>query len=117
MTRRIVDHLNRMSETDRFGRGLRAWVGFRQIGVSDEREDRQAAIPKYTFPTLIPPFLDGLLSFSYAPLRWLAAIGFVLCTVSFIGILVVLYRDLFTRHVPGYTSLAILVLFFGASRF
>jgi dolichol-phosphate mannosyltransferase len=54
-----------------------------------------------------------LLSFSYAPLRWLAAIGFVLCGVSFIGILVILYRYLFTLYVPGFTSLAVLVVFFG----
>ncbi len=61
--------------------------------------------------------LDGLLSFSYAPLRWLTVVGFVLCAVSFVGILIVLYRYLFTPYVPGYTSLAILVLFFGGAQF
>ena len=113
MRRRIVDHLNRLPETDRFVRGLRAWVGFRQTGIPYERDQRQAGIPKYTIGKLVQLSLDGLLSFSYAPLRWLAAIGFVLCAVSFIGILVVLYRYLFTLYVPGYTSLAVLVLFFG----
>jgi glycosyltransferase involved in cell wall biosynthesis len=113
MSRRIVDHLNRLPETDRFVRGLRAWVGFRQTGIPYERDQRQAGIPKYTIAKLVQLSLDGLLSFSYAPLRWLAAIGFVLCGVSFIGILVVLYRYMFTLYVPGYTSLAVLVLFFG----
>jgi len=113
MSRRIVDHLNRLPETDRFVRGLRAWIGFRQTGIPYERDRRQAGIPKYTIAKLVQLSLDGLLSFSYAPLRWLAGIGFVLCAVSFIGILVVLYRYLFTPYVPGYTSLAILVLFFG----
>jgi polyisoprenyl-phosphate glycosyltransferase len=113
MSRRIVDHLNRLPETDRFVRGLRAWVGFRQTGVPYERDRRQAGVPKYTIPKLVQLSLDGLFSFSYAPLRWLAGAGFVLSAVSFIAILVVLYRYLFTPYVPGYTSLAVLVLFFG----
>jgi polyisoprenyl-phosphate glycosyltransferase len=113
MSRRIVDHLNRLPETDRFIRGLRAWVGFRQAGVPYERDRRQAGVPKYTIGKLIQLSLDGLLSFSYAPLRWLAGAGFALCAVSFVGILVVLYRYLFTPYVPGYTSIAVLVLFFG----
>ena len=116
MRRRIVDQLNRLPETDRFVRGLRAWVGFRQTGIPYERDDRQAGVPKYTVRKLIQLSLDGLLSFSYAPLRWLAVIGLVLCSVSFAGILVVLYRYLFTQHVPGYTSLTILVLFFGGAQ-
>ena len=117
MSRRIVDHLNRLPETDRFVRGLRAWVGFRQTGIPYERDRRRAGIPKYTMAKLVQLSLDGLLSFSYAPLRWLAVVGLVLCTVSFVGILIVLYRYLFTPYVPGYTSLAVLVLFFGGAQF
>src|SRR5215468_2876182 len=79
MSRRIVDHLNRLPETDRFVRGLRAWVGFRQTGIPYERDRRRAGVPKYTIPKLIQLSLDGLLSFSYAPLRWLTAAGFALC--------------------------------------
>jgi glycosyltransferase involved in cell wall biosynthesis len=116
MSRRAVDHLNRLPETDRFVRGLRAWIGFRQTGIPYERDRRQAGLPKYTLGKLIQLSLDGLLSFSYRPLRWLAGAGFVLCAVSFVGILVVLYRFLFTPYVPGYTSLAILVLFFGGAQ-
>src|SRR5262245_50060654 len=113
MSRRIVNHLNRLPETDRFVRGLRAWVGFRQTGVPYDRDGRHAGTPKYTIPKLVQLSLDGLLSFSYAPLRWLAYAGFALSAMSFVGILVILYRYLFTPYVPGYTSLAILVLFFG----
>jgi dolichol-phosphate mannosyltransferase len=113
MSRRIVDQLNWLPETDRFVRGLRAWVGFRQTGIPYERDRRRAGVPKYTVSKLIQLSLDGLFSFSYAPLRWLAGAGFVLCAISFVGILVVLYRYLFTPYVPGYTSIAILVLFFG----
>jgi polyisoprenyl-phosphate glycosyltransferase len=113
MSRRIVDHLNRLPETDPFVRGLRAWVGFRQTGIPYERDSRKAGIPKYTITKLVQLSLDGLLSFSYAPLRWLTGVGLVLSAISFLGILIVLYRYLFTPYVPGYTSLAVLVLFFG----
>jgi glycosyltransferase involved in cell wall biosynthesis len=113
MSRRIVDQLNRLPETDRFVRGLRAWIGFRQIGVPYDRDRRQAGVPKYTIGKLVQLSLDGLLSFSYAPLRWLTGAGLILCAVSFAGIMVVLYRYLFTPYVPGYTSIAVLVLFFG----
>jgi dolichol-phosphate mannosyltransferase len=113
MTRRVVDHLNRLPETDRFVRGLRAWLGFRQTGVPYERDARHNGTPKYTFLRLVQLSLDGLMSFSYAPLRLLAVFGLVMSLASFAGILVVLYRYLFTPYVPGYTSLAILVLFIG----
>ena len=113
MSRRVVDHLNGLPETDRFVRGLRAWIGFRQTGIPYERDRRRAGNPKYTLLKLVQLSLDGLLSFSYTPLRLLEAVGFVLSAVSFIGILIVLFRYLFTPYVPGYTSLAVLVLFFG----
>ena len=117
MSRRVVNHLNRLPETDRFVRGLRAWLGFRQTGVLYERDSRRAGVPKYTLPRLVRLSLDGLVSFSFAPLRLLAAVGLLMSVVSFLGILVVLYRYLFTPYVPGYTSLAVLVLFIGGVQF
>jgi dolichol-phosphate mannosyltransferase len=113
MSRRVVDHLNRLPESDRFVRGLRAWLGFRQVGIPYEREPRRAGVPKYTWPKLVKLSVDGLLSFSTAPLRLIAGIGLVMSLASFVGILVVIYRYLFTPYVPGYTSLAVLVLFIG----
>jgi dolichol-phosphate mannosyltransferase len=113
MTRRVVDHLNRLPESDRFVRGLRAWLGFRQVGVQYERDRRYAGVPKYTLLKLFKLSVDGLLSLSTAPLRLIAMIGLVISVLSFAGILVVLYRYLFTPYVPGYTSLAVLVLLMG----
>ena len=113
MTRRVVDHLNRLPESDRFVRGLRAWLGFRQVGVPYERDRRYAGVPKYTLLKLLKLSIDGLLSLSTAPLRLIAAVGLVISVLSFGGILVVLYRYLFTPYVPGYTSLAVLVLLMG----
>lgn len=113
MSRRVVDHLNRLPESDRFVRGLRAWLGFRQRGVPYEREPRLSGLPKYTLAKLLRLSLDGLVSFSFMPLRLVFVTGFAISLLSLFGILVVLYRYLFTRYVPGYTSIAMLVLLFG----
>jgi dolichol-phosphate mannosyltransferase len=111
MRRRVVDGLNALPEAERFVRGLRAWLGFRQTGLEYERDPRHAGAPKYTLARLVKLSLDGLVSFSAVPLRLMVAAGLVVSVASAAGILVVLYRYLFTPYVPGYTSLAILVLF------
>lgn len=117
MSQRVVDHLNRIPEADRFVRGLRAWLGFRQVGIPYERGRRYAGVPKYTFLKLVKLSLDGVISFSYAPLRLVALVGLAMSALSGVGILVVLYRYLFTPYVPGYTSLATLILFIGGLQF
>ncbi len=113
MNRRVVDHLNALPESDRFMRGLRAWLGFRQTGIVYERDRRYAGVPKYTLMKLLKLSIDGLISFSVIPLRLIVVIGLGFSLMSFLGILVVLYRYIFTAYVPGYTSLAILILFIG----
>ena len=100
-------------ESGRFLRGLRAWLGFRQLGIPYERDRRHAGDPKYTFAKLLALSIDGLLSFSTTPLRVIAGVGLVVSSLSFLGILVILYRYLFTPYVAGYTSLAVLILFIG----
>jgi polyisoprenyl-phosphate glycosyltransferase len=113
MSRRVVDHLNALPESGRFLRGLRAWLGFRQLGIPYERDRRHAGAPKYTLGKLVALSIDGLLSFSIAPLRVIAGVGLMVSSLAFLGILVVLYRYLFTPYVAGYTSLAMLILFIG----
>ena len=85
MDRGVVDVLVGLPERNRFLRGLRSWVGFRQIGVECEREARVAGRPKYTLGKLVRLALSGYVGFSAAPLRasvWLglatAAGGFLL---------------------------------------
>jgi polyisoprenyl-phosphate glycosyltransferase len=73
--RKIVDLLNALPERNRFLRGLRAWVGFRQIGVHYDRAGRAAGKPKFTLRQLTQLAIDGLLSFSMFPLRLTAWVG------------------------------------------
>jgi dolichol-phosphate mannosyltransferase len=69
MDRRAVDALNRLPERERFVRGLRTFVGFRQTGLAYERDARAAGVPKYTFRKLVGLALDGVVNFSSLPLR------------------------------------------------
>ncbi len=76
MDRQVLDALNALPERSRFVRGLRAFVGFRQVGVSYERDARLAGQPKYTFRKLVALAQEGVVNFSTAPMRvmgWSAA--------------------------------------------
>ena len=76
MTRPVVDAMLKLPERNRFVRGLRAWVGYRQVGVEYERAARFAGQPKYTFRKLLGLAYDGLFSFSRLPIRLIQFLGF-----------------------------------------
>lgn len=86
MDRRVVDALNRLPERGRFVRGLRTFVGFRQVGVSYERDARYAGVPKYTLRKLAGLALDGVVNFSGFPVRAVCGLG-VLLTLLGAGLL------------------------------
>ncbi len=114
MRRRVVTAMNNLPERNRFVRGLRRWVGFRPGGIPYAREARASGIAKYTWGKLLRLSFDGRVSFSDAPLRLASWLGFIVSLGSFIGIGMVLYYRFFTfKPVPGFASLAILVLFLG----
>src|SRR6185295_3311352 len=78
----VVAALRRMPERQRYLRGLRAWVGFEQVGVDVQRKARSAGRPKYTTWKLIQLALDGICSFSTVPLRAAAFTGLVAIVAS-----------------------------------
>ncbi|GIW70635.1 MAG: glycosyl transferase [Planctomycetota bacterium] len=75
LRRRVVDAMNALPERRRFLRGLRSWVGFRQVGFPYARAARAGGRSKYTFGKLVRLALDGIFGFSEAPLRWAAYAG------------------------------------------
>ena len=77
MDRSALDLLNALPERQRFVRGLRTWVGLKQVGVEYERDARQAGVPQYTFKSLVKLAMDGLVSFSSTPLRFATRLGLV----------------------------------------
>jgi glycosyltransferase involved in cell wall biosynthesis len=119
MSRQILDVLNALPERNRFVRGLRSWVGFRQIGLPYERHARQAGEPKYTFGKLVKLGLDGIFSFSYKPLHLLMLIGLGIGSMAFVGGFWSIFQYVTNttvlgynpRNAPGWTSLFISILF------
>lgn len=116
MTKQVLEAINSLPERNRFVRGLRSWVGFKQIGFVYERRSRHAGKSKYSFGGLIKLAFDGFFSFSYIPLRIMFILGLVALSVSLIGVIMVVYAKFFTnnyRNVPGFATTIILVMFIG----
>ncbi len=115
MDRKVIDVLNHLPERQRFVRGLRTFVGFKQVGLCYERAAREAGQPKYTFRALIRLAVDGLVSFSGYPLRLVTYFGFLSAALA-IGLSVWVVVDAISnRATPrGWASTMIVVLFMGA---
>jgi len=116
MDRQVVDILNSMPERNRYIRGLRAWVGFRQTSVLFERNPRFAGDVKYTFGKSLSLAIDGIISFSTVPLRLATYLGIISAAIAMIMILLVLYWRIFApvSHLIGYTLITISMFFLGS---
>ena len=112
MDRRVVDLLKCMPERNRFVRGIRSWVGLRQVGMPFERQKRYAGRSKYTFERLLLLALDGLISFSYVPLRIITVLGL---SVSLLSLLMAAFffvkKLLYGLNPPGYASIIVSIFF------
>ncbi len=113
LDRRVVNALIRMREQHRFMRGLSAWVGFRQEAVTYERHSRYAGSTKYPLSKMIRFSLDAITSFSHVPLQLATTFGFILASISLIGIIIAIFLRLVTGAIVGQASTLILVLFLG----
>lgn len=113
--RRAVDALNAMPEGHRFIRGLRAWVGFRQVGVPYVRPERMFGRTTNSFTRNLGWARRAILSFSYAPLELITVLALSCVAIAFVYILVQLtIRIFYPSATPsGFTTLIILVLFLG----
>ncbi len=114
MTKRVRDVICSMPESNPYIRGLRAWAGFRQIGMEYERDARFAGESKYSFWKLCKLAYDGFFSFSNLPLTLVTFFGFFCFGISVLGIVGVILVRLFTTDYPtGFASVAVLVVFIG----
>jgi dolichol-phosphate mannosyltransferase len=112
MDRRVVDLLRSMPERNRFMRGIRSWVGLRQMGLPYERQARHAGQPKYTFGRLVLLALDGLISFSYMPLRAITLLGFSISLFSIIMAMFYAVKKLTAGlNPPGFATLVVAIFF------
>ncbi|MBS1592960.1 MAG: NAD-dependent epimerase/dehydratase family protein [Bacteroidetes bacterium] len=115
MSRKVVDELVRMPETDQFMRGLRAWVGFRQTGVDYIRPERMFGVTTNNWRKNLAWARKAIFSFSFVPLELLTYLGGLLTGISFLAIIWVMINAIFIDHsIPhGIPTIIVLVLFFG----
>ncbi|WDI32413.1 glycosyltransferase family 2 protein [Hyphococcus flavus] len=115
MDRRVVKAIKSLPERSRFMKGLFAWAGYSTIGVPYARPERAAGETKFSFWRLWNFALDGIVSFSTAPLRIWSYVGVVIALLSFAYASFIILRTLLTGvDVPGYASIVVLILFFGS---
>ena len=113
MDRRVVNLLMAMPERNRFVRGIRSWVGLDQVGLDYEREARHAGRSRYTFVRLVYLALDGLISFSYLPLRVIAVAGIFISLFSILmAIFYAVKKLLVGLTPPGFATLTVAIFFF-----
>jgi glycosyltransferase involved in cell wall biosynthesis len=112
--RKALDAFRGMRERSRYVRGMFSWIGFKQTGVSYRRPERFAGSPKYSFRRSLRLAVDGIVSFSNAPLRLALVWGFVFSFVSFVvGIGAIVAKLAGAFVVPGWASIVVVVSFLG----
>lgn len=113
LSREVREEINRLPEKERFVRGLRAWVGYSQVGVEYDREARGGGESKYTFVGLLRLGINGIVSFSDKPLIYLTVFGLGISAVAFLyGGYLIAVRLLYGSNViTGYASLMSGLLF------
>src|SRR5213592_2801027 len=105
---RAATALRQLPERNRFFKGLSNWIGFRQIRVDYEPAPRAHGVTTFSAGRLIGLSIEGLTSFSVAPLRFASLLGVLLATVAFLFGLSILWETWTTgKSVPGYPSLVI----------
>lgn len=111
MSRRVIDEIRRMPEHHRYLRGLRTWVGFRQIGVPIERAARHAGKTKYSPLKLLKLASDGIFAFSIVPLRAAAILGAIAIACSFLYALYSAFAKFWLHSPQGFTAIIFVTTF------
>jgi glycosyltransferase involved in cell wall biosynthesis len=113
MSRRVVDILNKMPEESRYIRGMRSWIGFKQIGVEYERSERSADQSKYSLKMLFKLAFNGIFNFSEFPIRFITRAGLIAITLSLIYLTITIVKKIVWGTVPeGFTALLFSIILF-----
>ena len=113
ISRRVINQLNEMPEKDLYYRGMRAWVGFKQVPYEYERDERLAGASKYSFKLLFNLAYKGIFNFSDFPIQFITRLGFFSVLISLLYFGYNLYRKLFYNDIPqGFTATILAIILF-----
>lgn len=114
LDRRCVEELRRLREQERYTKGMYCWIGFKKKEIPFKTNDRVAGKSTWSYRQLIGLAIEGIMSFTTAPLRVSAILGLIVSVVAFIYMCVVLAKTLlWGEPVAGYPTIIVLILFLG----
>ena len=114
LDRQCIDALRQMRETERYTKGMFCWIGFNKKEVIFDRGDRKAGDSKWNFKSLFNLAIEGITSFTTAPLRFATIVGFVVALCAFMaGLFYLVKTIIFGDQVRGFTTLIVFISFFG----
>ena len=114
LDRRCVEELRRLREQERYTKGMYCWIGFSKKEIPFNTNDRVAGKSTWSYRQLIGLAIEGIMSFTTAPLRVSAILGLIVSVVAFIYMCVVLAKTLlWGEPVAGYPTIIVLILFLG----
>lgn len=112
MTRKVVNAILSMREYNRFSKGIFGWVGFKSKLLEFENVERIAGETKWSFWKLFVYALDGIVAFSTAPLVLSSILGLLMCSISFVFIIVIIVKTLVLGDpTSGWPSMTCIILF------
>lgn len=113
--RKVVDEMKRFKEHNRFLRGMVSYVGFKQVAVQFDRDERHAGETGYPLSKMLKFAADGIFSFSTYPLKFIQNLGFTIALFAFLGILYAVFMKVFfpAITIEGWTFIVISILFMG----
>lgn len=112
MKRQMVDSILRLTEVNRFSKGIFSWVGYRTHWIETENVERSGGQTKWSFFKLFLYAIDGIIAFSTAPLAIASVLGLLFCVISFLAIIFVIVRQLiWGGSAFGWPSLVCIILF------
>ena len=113
--RKVIDVINSLPEHNKFLRGLFSWVGFKQVPLEYERNERFAGKTKYPLKKMVKLASDGITSFSTKPLKILGMLGAISIAISMLLLIYALISYIYNLNqlMPGWTSLMVTITFLG----
>ena len=114
LDKRAIDALREIRESQRYTKGMFSWIGFKKKEITYDRDPRAAGETKWNYPKLVNLAIDGITSFTTAPLRIASFAGIIISLFAFIFIIVIVFKTLmFGDPVAGWASTMAVILFLG----
>ena len=114
LDRRCIEALKQIRESQRYTKGMFSWIGYKKKEITYDRDPRTAGVSKWNYVKLFNFAIDGITSFTTAPLRISSILGFIISFVAFVFIIVIVVKTiLYGDPALGYPSMMAAILFLG----